>query len=260
MTTLSIPVPKTDLRGYLLFVMRILWIGLPLIALLPLHLIWHLLKLPSPWAMLLLRIVARALGGRVTVYGRPLRRNVFFVANHLSWHDIPILGGVTGTAFVAQDGVRKWPIIGWLAALNRTIFVSRTEKHNVSAQVAELREAIAENWSVTLFPEGTTSDGRGLLPFKQSLFETLAPPPKPMMIQPVFLDFGKAGPDIAWLGEETGWESAWRAFTRPGSYNVGVHFLEPFSPDALGDRKAVCALARARLAAAVSNSLGYAVS
>ena len=154
---------------------------------------------------------------------------------------------------------------GWrtrlaLAKLNRTIFISRTEKQNVTQQVAELREAIAENWSVTLFPEGTTSDGRGLLPFKQSLFATLAPPPKPMMIQPVLLDFGANAPDIAWVGEETGWESAWRAFTRPGTYAVDVHFLEPFDPGALADRKVVCALARNRLAEALSATLGYSVT
>jgi 1-acyl-sn-glycerol-3-phosphate acyltransferase len=257
MTTISITTRKLDFQAYLLCLVRALWIALPLAILLPLHLVWHLLKLPSPWAMLFLRISTRALGARVTVYGQPLRKDVFFVANHISWHDIPILAGITGTSFVAQDGVRAWPIIGWLAKLNRTIFISRTEKQNVAQQVAELRQAIAENWSVTLFPEGTTSDGLGLLPFKQSLFATLAPPPKPMMIQPVLLDFGNDGRDIAWIGEETGWESAWRAFTRPGSYNVGVHFLEPFDPGALADRKLVCALARARLAEALSAKLGY---
>ena len=257
MTTMSISTRKLDFQAYLLCLVRVLWIALPLAILLPLHLVWHLLKLPSPWAMLFLRISTRALGARVTVYGQPLRKDVFFVANHISWHDIPILAGITGTSFVAQDGVRAWPIIGWLAKLNRTIFISRTEKQNVAQQVAELRQAIAENWSVTLFPEGTTSDGLGLLPFKQSLFATLAPPPKPMMIQPVLLDFGNDGRDIAWIGEETGWESAWRAFTRPGSYNVGVHFLEPFDPGALADRNLVCALARARLAEALSAKLGH---
>ena len=260
MAIIAIASSRTDPVGYILLALRVIWIGVPLIVLLPLHLIWHSLKLPSPWAMLLLRIAARALGARVKVLGKPLRKDVFFVANHLSWHDIPILGGLTGSAFVAQDGVRNWPIVGWLATLNHTIFVSRTDRHNVSAQVAELREAIAENWSVTLFPEGTTSNGRGLLPFKQSLFETLAPPPKALMIQPVLLDFGQVGPDIAWLGEETGWESALRAFTRPGSYDVEVRFLEPFDPGLLADRKAVCALVRARLAAALSSSLGIPVS
>lgn len=259
MASLTVSVRKFAPQAYAQCAIRVVWIALPLLLLLPLHCIWRLLKLSSPWAMLFMRITARALGAKVKVYGKPLRKNVFFVANHLSWHDIPILGGITGSAFVAQDGVRKWPFIGWLATLNRTIFISRTEKHNVAVQVAELREAIAENWSITLFPEGTTSDGRGLLPFKKSLFETLAPPPKAMMIQPVFLDFGNAGPDIAWLGEETGWESAWRAFTRPGNYEVGVHFLEPFDPAMLADRKAVCALSRERLARAVSASLGYTV-
>ncbi|MEY4619441.1 MAG: hypothetical protein RIS65_613 [Pseudomonadota bacterium] len=260
MATISIAKPKVQLQAYFLCAMRVVWIAVPLAVLLPLHLVWHLLRLPSPWAMLFLRIAARALGARVRVHGIPLRRDVFFVANHLSWHDIPILAGITGTSFVAQDGVRDWPIIGWLAKLNRTIFISRTEKQNVTQQVAELREAIAENWSVTLFPEGTTSDGQGLLPFKQSLFATLAPPPKPMMIQPVLLDFGANAADIAWVGEETGWESAWRAFTRPGTYDVGVYFLEPFDPGALADRKVVCALARNRLAEAMSATLGYSVT
>ena len=126
MATISIAIPKVPLQAYFLCAMRVMWIAVPLAVLLPLHLVWHLLRLPSPWAMLFLRIVARALGARVHVHGSPLRRDVFFVANHISWHDIPILAGITGTSFVAQDGVRDWPIIGWLAKLNRTIFVNRT--------------------------------------------------------------------------------------------------------------------------------------
>jgi 1-acyl-sn-glycerol-3-phosphate acyltransferase len=251
MASISIPIPKAEPQEYLLFAVRILWLALPLMILLPLHIIWHVLKLPSPWAMLYLRIAARAMGARVKSHGKPVRKDVLFIANHVSWHDIPILGGIMGTAFVAQDGVAKWPVIGWLAKLNRTIFISRTDKKNVANQIAELREAFEQNWSVTLFPEGTTSDSTGLLPFKQSLFESLAPPPKPMLVQPVLLDFGDAGPDIAWLGEETGWESAWRAFTRPGSYAVNVYFLEPFDPSSFGERKQLCAEARQRLLAAM---------
>lgn len=81
--------------------------------------------------MMFLRITSRALDACVTEHDTPLPSDVFFVANHLSWHDIPILGGITGTAFVAQHGVRSWPIIGWLATLNQTIFVNRIEKQNV---------------------------------------------------------------------------------------------------------------------------------
>ena len=260
MLPLAVANPAISPQTFFVCILRILWIGIPLVFLLPLHLVWHLLKIPSPWAMIFMRITARALGARVKVIGQPLRRDVFYVANHLSWHDIPILAGITGTAFLAQDGVRSWPVIGWLATLNHTIFVNRADKLGVASQINMLREALAENWSVTLFPEGTTSDGRGLLPFKPSLFATLAPPPRPMMIQPVLLDFGKVGPEIAWIGEETGGESAWRAFIRTGSYDVNVHFLEPFDPGALADRKAVCAIARSRLAQALSARLGYTVT
>jgi 1-acyl-sn-glycerol-3-phosphate acyltransferase len=234
-------------QAWLLLALRLFLVALPVTLLLPLHLIWRIARVPSPWAMLYLRLVSRVLGMRVHAHGRRLKRDVLFAANHISWHDIPVLGGITGTAFVAQDGVRKWPVIGWLAAQNRTIFVNRSEKQNVGAQIAELREAIAENWSVTLFPEGTTSDGNGLLPLKPSLFASLTPPPKPMMIQPVWLDFGDAAADIAWIGIETGWESALRAFTRPGSFEVHVHFLEPFDPSELGCRKRICEEVRTRL-------------
>lgn len=260
MTTLTLAAAKFETKDYLRSAMRLAWIAIPLMILLPLHLVWQTLQLPSPWARLFLRISTRALGMQIKVYGKPLRKDVFFVANHISWHDIAILGGLTGTAFVAQDGVRSWPVIGWLAAQNRTVFVSRTDKQNVASQISELRAAIAENWSVTLFAEGTTSDGRGLLPMKPSLFAALTPMPKPVMIQPVLLDFGKVGPDIAWLGEETGWESALRALMRPGTYHVDVHYLEAFDPGLLADRKAICAKAREHLAAALSERLGYRVS
>lgn len=254
MTALTISIKQAEPIAVLRCAARVILIAIPLLVLLPLHLIWHVLRQPSPWAMLFLRIAARVLGVRVKVRGQSLRHDVFFVANHVSWIDIPILAGINGTAFVAQDGVRTWPIIGWLATLNRTIFISRTDRQNVSNQVAQLRAAIAENWSVTLFPEGTTSDGQGLLPFKPALFETLVPPPRPMLIQPVLLDFGAAGPDVGWLGVETGWESAWKAFTRQGSYKVQVHFLEPFDPALCKDRKEISALARNRIAGAMAES------
>lgn len=259
MRTLAFQTTLSVTPAYFLCALRVIGIAVALLALLPLHMCWHITKQPSPWAAVFFRVSANALGIRVTAYGKPLPKDVFFVANHLSWHDIPILAGLTGTTFVAQHGVLKWPVIGWLAKLNRTVFVVRTEKHNVANQVSELRAAIAKNRSVTLFAEGTTSDGQQLLPFKQSLFATLSPPPKPLMLQPVFIDFGKVATEIAWVGEESGWASAWRAFTRRGRYNVAVHFLEPFDPAGMADRKMVCATARSKIAEAMSSTLGYAI-
>jgi lyso-ornithine lipid O-acyltransferase len=131
------------------------------------------------------------------------------------------------------------------------------DKLAVAEQIANLRDAIAENRAVTIFPEGTTTDGRSLLPFKPSLFATVVPPPKKLLIQPVLLDFDEGGKELAWLGEETAPENAWRVFTRKGTFTVRVDFLQPFDPGDHPDRKLLTTEARRRIAAALSKTLGY---
>ena len=236
-----------DPTGGLRFIGRALWIALPALVLVPAHYLWRALGLASPWARLFLRLTARACGMRVNVEGTPLVRDVMFVANHLSWIDIPALGGVTGTVFVAQDRIKDWPLFGWLARLNDTIFVSRTDRLQVGEQIAALRTALARHPQLALFPEGTTTDGSHLLPFKASLFAALDPPPPGLRIQPVVLDFDAAGRKLAWIGLETAPANAWRVFSRKGSFDVTLHFLDPFDPAALPGRKAVSAECRRRI-------------
>ncbi|KPF73322.1 hypothetical protein IP88_09505 [alpha proteobacterium AAP81b] len=248
------------------FVGRTLWITALTLWYVPLHLIAVTLTGKSRWPKYYLRRVTRALGIKVATRGTPLRNDVFFVGNHLSWTDPLALGGVTGTAFIAQDRIRDWPIFGRLCALNHTIFVSRTDKMQVGTQVAEIRAAIADLHMLGLFPEGTTTDGRSLLPFKAPLFAVMVPPPHPTMIQCVLFDFDDAGRDLAWIGIETATQNAWRVLTRKGTYNLTIHFLEPFDPMAVAGgqgsgiaasgRKAVSAECRRRLAGALSESLG----
>jgi 1-acyl-sn-glycerol-3-phosphate acyltransferase len=246
-----------DPAGAARLVGRGLWITAGLAFCLPLHGLWRLFGRPSPWSGCFLGIAARACGARVSIVGTPLKHDVFFVSNHLSWIDIPILGGVTGTAFVSQDKIRDWPIIGWLAELNHTVFVSRTDRMAVGAQVAELRAALADHQPVAIFPEGTTTDGSILLPFKAPLFAVLLPPPRALSIQPVLLEFDEGGKSLAWIGEETAPENAWRVFRRRGTFGVCVHFLEPFDPGDHPHRKAVSAESRRRIAAALSAQLGH---
>jgi lyso-ornithine lipid O-acyltransferase len=252
--------PAKTLPDYVRFSIRALIIGVGLVLLLPIHLLWRLFRSPSPWPRFFLRFATRVCGVRIKVIGAPLWHEVFYVANHLSWIDILIIGGLTGTAFVSQDGVESWPVVGWLAKLNRTIFISRTDKLAVAQQIANLRDAIAEHQAVTIFPEGTTTDGRTLLPFKPSLFATVVPPPKKLLIQPVLLNFDEAGKELAWLGEETAPQNAWRVFARKGTFCVKVHFLEAFDPGDHPDRKKLTAEARRRIASALSVELGFAVS
>ncbi len=218
-----------------------------LIALL-LHGAWRLVRAPSPWPRRFLGTVARIVGARVRVIGRPLRRDVVVLANHLSWIDILLLAGANGTAFVAKEELRGVPLIGWLCTLNHTIFVARGDRMNVAAQVAQLRTALARPWPVTIFPEGTTGDGVTLLPFKAALLGALDPAPAGLMVQPVRIDYGTATRDLAWVGDEPGIDHARRVLVRAGRFTATLHFLEPFAP--AGDRKTIAAEARARIDAA----------
>ena len=217
-----------------------------------LHGLWRLLRLPSPWPRSFLRSFGRVAGARARVTGVPLRRNVVFLSNHLSWVDIPALAGATGTAFVAKAELDDVPVIGWLCRLNNTLFVRRGDRMNIGAQVESIARALADGWAVTLFPEGTTGDGVTLLPFKAALLSVLEPPPPGLMVQPVRLDYGAATPELAWVGDEPGQSHAARVFRRRGTFPVNLHFLSPFDPAAFPGRKAIAAEARRRIEASVA--------
>jgi 1-acyl-sn-glycerol-3-phosphate acyltransferase len=244
-----------DLDGGTRVLGRAAWLlGIAAICLPP-HLLCRALGGSSPWNRWFMRWATRACGIRVEVVGQPLRRDVFFIANHLSWTDALILGGVTGTAFVAQHGIAIWPGLNVLCRLNDTIFVNRSERLRVDQQVAALRAQFAERSTLALFAEGTTSDGRRQLPFKASLLAMLVPPPRRACVQPVVIDCDEAGRDLAWIGLETGAQNAWRLLARRGTWRVRVHFLEPFDPAEMPDRKALAARARGAILERLSATL-----
>lgn len=192
-------------------------------------------------------MAARAVGARVTTQGKKLTRDVFYVANHVSWIDILAMGGASGCAFISKDDVAAWPIIGWLAAQNNTVFIGRDKRRDVTAHVDLVRIAMERHQPITLFPEGTTGDGISLLPFKPALFAVMLPPPRALRVQPVYIDYGKAAHDIAWFGEESAGANAVRVVGRKGPLPITLHFLEPFDPSEHPDRKAISAEAQKRI-------------
>lgn len=228
-----------------------------LLVCLPLHYAWRLAGRRSPWPRRFLGWVARAAGMRVRVAGVPLTRDVLFLANHLSWLDILVLAGASGTAFVAKAEVATTPVIGWLAGLNNTVFVARTERSGVRGQADALRGALASGQPVALFPEGTTDGGPAILPFRASLLAALFPPLPGVRVQPVALDYGAAAHDLAWIGDEPGLVNVRRVLGRRGTTPVTVHFLAPVDP-AEGDRKALASAARAEIVEALGPSGGAA--
>lgn len=226
-----------------------------LLLCLPLHYLWRLFRRPSPWPRRFLAWVARAAGMRVRSVGVPLERDVLFLANHLSWLDILVLAGASGTSFVAKAEVADTPVVGWLAALNNTVFIARSERAGVRGQADALRTALASGQPVALFPEGTTDGGPEILPFRASLLAALYPPLPRVKVQPVALDYGAAAHDLAWVGEEAGLANVRKVLSRRGTAEVVLHFLAPVDPEA-GDRKALARAARDEIVEALSPSGG----
>lgn len=225
-----------------------------LLACLPLHYFWRLFGRPSPWPRHFLAWVGRSAGMRVRLVGTPLRSHVLFVSNHLSWLDIMLIAGATGAAFVSKDDVARWPVFGWLARLNNTIFVARGDRRGVHGQAGALRYALASGQPVALFPEGTTEGGHEVLPFRASLFAALNPPLPNVKVQPVAIDYGPAAHSIAWVGKESAGANAKRILSRKGIVQVVLHFLDPIDPASFPDRKALAGAARASIVQALGAS------
>lgn len=215
----------------------------------------RLFRRRSPWPRRFLAGVARICGVRARFTAPPPRERALIVANHCSWLDIMVIGGATGAAFIAKAELASVPLVGWLCRMNRTLFVDRADRRAIPAQVAATRAALAQG-PVAIFPEGTTSDGATLLPFKPALFQALDPPPPGVIVQPLFLDYGPAAPEIAWTEatEESGIGNALRILGRAGTIPLTVHLLAPFNPAPTGDRKAVSAEVRRRIVEAMEQA------
>ena len=248
-------VPLT-IAGWIRFVLRTIGILALLLVFVPLHYAYRIFAYGSPFPMLFLRYTARVVGARVEVVGTPLRRDVFFISNHVSWLDILAMAGASGTAFVAKWELSQVPVIGWLCGLNRTVFVKREHRMGVAEQINALKEALQDNWSVTVFPEGTVTDGHSLLPFKSSMISVLEPPPPGVMVQPAVVDYGENSEEIAWVGEESGLHNAMRVMARRGTFKLRIIYLEPFSPEDHRGRKAIAAKAREEIEEQLVANLG----
>ena len=101
----------------------------------------------------------------------PLPKAGLLVCNHLSYLDILFLGSLTPAVFVSKYEVRHWPVLGWFSRMSGTIFVRRERRSDVARITQEIQAVMRDGHLVVLFPEGTSSDGRQVLPFKTSLLE-----------------------------------------------------------------------------------------
>ena len=194
-------------------------------------------------------VVSRLLGLHVRVIGNAVRsasgRPVVFVSNHSSWIDVPVLGGQLEACFVSKDDVARWPFISTIARLGRTVFVSR-RRHATGRERDMMRERLAAGDNLLLFPEGTSSDGSRVLPFRSAFF-AIAEGGEPPLIQPVSIVYDRLGglptgrasrPVFAWYGDMDLATHFWR-FARHGGLRVSVLIHPPLDPLRFASRKAL---------------------
>jgi 1-acyl-sn-glycerol-3-phosphate acyltransferase len=160
------------------------------------------------------------------------------VTNHVSFADILVLSSLHPTVFVAKSEVASWPIIGPIAAASGTIFIQRERRTDVARANAALQCAIQAGLRVTLFPEGTSSNGQAVLPFQPALLQPALRTGAD--ITPAFLEYlnpdGSRVDEIAYFGDRHLQDCLWALISRKSTL-ARVHFGPSRPPD--GDRKSL---------------------
>ena len=198
----------------------------------------------SPWVTQgVCRAELRLLGLRRDVRGAVMRGTGAVVANHGSWLDIFALNASKRIYFVAKSEVSAWPGIGWLARATGTVFIRR-DPREAAAQKAVFEERLRAGHRLLFFPEGTSTDGLRVLPFKTTLFAAFFSGGLPdMQVQPVTLVYhapeGEAASFYGWWGKEdfAGHMLRMLAVRRHGRIEVIYH--APLAVGAFSDRKAL---------------------
>ncbi len=193
------------------------------------------------------------IGLKLQVVGAPSGPRTLYLANHSSWLDIVVLGGVLEAPFVSKSEVGDWPLIGTVARLGRTVFISRA-RGRTGGEANAMRDRLTAGDSLILFPEGTSSDGCRVLPFRSSF---LAVADAAERVQPVSVGYDRLGglpacrrdrSVFAWYGDMDIGRHAWRLARHPG-LRATVVLHEPVPPSAIPDRKALSAAVEGVVAA-----------
>lgn len=219
------------------------------------------------------RFVCRLFGVRISVLGVPVGGGVLMTANHAGWLDIPILSAVAPVSFVSKSEVGGWPFFGTLARLQRTIFIRRERAKTLEGRDTIRRRLLAGD-ALVIFPEGTSSDGNRVLPFRSALMSAAEIPLREdaahhvvhAPVQPVTLAYvGLHGmpmgretrPLFAWYGDMELVPHLWESL-KTGPIDVTVAFHPALTIDEAGGRKPLArrceALVRAGLVRALSGS------
>lgn len=178
------------------------------------------------------RGLLRAFNIRVVKYGDPPAPNikgVMFVANHISWSDIHALNSVIPLRFIAKSDIKSWPIFGYLVQKSGTLFIDRSRRQEAGRIVEVTFESLLAGDNVCFFPEGTTTDGRQVLPFKSSVLQAAINANTliwPVAIKYSHVDGSSINNAMAYAGDTTLMESMHQVLLQKSPV-VELHFLTP---------------------------------
>jgi 1-acyl-sn-glycerol-3-phosphate acyltransferase len=242
-----------------------------------LYLAWTILSMPvqafglalrRPWTASFPRFYhrgcCRILGLRVRRIGRPTTsRPVLFAANHVSYLDITVFGSLIAGSFVAKTEVARWPLFGWLARLQRSVFIDR-QVRSTARQRDSIAGRLAAGDALILFPEGTSGDGNRVLPFKSALFSVADHAAVgPVAVQPVSIAYTRLDgmpigrdlrPLIAWYGTMTMAPHLWTVVGL-GTIEIVVEFHPSTTLADCGSRKALARYCQERVTGGLANAL-----
>jgi 1-acyl-sn-glycerol-3-phosphate acyltransferase len=205
------------------------------------------------------RLLLHMLKVEARIHGLPaggLPGNVLIVANHISWLDIFVLNTVQPSRFIAKSELRRWPVAGRLIAGCGTLFIERERRHDTLKVNRHAAEALARGDVIAIFPEGTTTDGREVLPFHGSLLQPIVDAGG--HVQPIAIRYRKATGEHndapAYIGETSFLQSYWRV-TAERMLVVELHVAR-LLPAREGRRRELARAAEAAIRTALASPAG----
>ncbi len=180
-----------------------------------------------------LRVISQ---GHIPLKNEPLRK-IMFVANHISWTDIHAINSVVTLRFIAKSEIKSWPVFGYLANKANALFIDRDKRHDAARIVNTAALSLEAGDNLCFFPEGTTTDGTELQPFKSSLIQAAIQ--ANATIWPVAIRYpcsnGSINTGVAYAGETTMRESMQQILLQKYPV-VELHFLAPITIAELADQ------------------------
>ncbi|MDW3221603.1 MAG: lysophospholipid acyltransferase family protein [Paracoccaceae bacterium] len=262
------PFEKITFAGWFRFALRVVPLLIVLSIGLALSLLLRLFERPvfglarpiTPFiTVVVCRIALKIIGLRIDLIGQPMTGQGALVANHSSWLDIIVLNARKRVYFVSKSDVASWPGIGWLARATGTVFITR-KRSKAGAQAALFRTRLQAGHKLLFFPEGTSSDGLQVLPFKSSLFAAFFTPElrDVLSLQPVSVTYhAPPGMDrrfYGWWGNMDFGPHILKVLASSRQGHVSINYHPPLKARDYDERKSLSQTCEAQVRAGHSDN------